>query len=223
MRTRHCLIVATGIEYRAATEVVHQLNAQERIILLKTGIGAIRFRDQWAPELRAGNVEKVIITGLCGALDARLRKGDVVVYDEVRSASGTLKLDDELAGQLERSVACSRGSGLSVERVVTRASEKEALRLAHGAIAVDMESYEVASFCVESGIPVGVMRVVSDEAHEDLPDFNRSLDEHGEMVRWKLAHRMLVRPTASLRLIAAYKSTMESFRSAVASVVRSLA
>jgi nucleoside phosphorylase len=222
MKTPLCLIVAADIEYKAAAEVLDRLDAQEQIVLLKTGIGAIRFRDRCAPALKAGNFKQVVVTGLCGALDAELRKGDAVVYDEVRSVKGSLKLDHDVADRLARSVECARGTGLSVERVVTRASEKEELRLAHGAIAVDMETYEVASFCMESGIAVGVMRVVSDEAHEDLPDFNGSLDERGEMVGWKLAQRMLVRPRASMRLIAGYKSTMESFRSALESVVRSL-
>jgi nucleoside phosphorylase len=219
MKARLCLMVAADIEYKAAADVLHKLQAQDHVILLKTGIGAIRLPDRVGVALKDGSFDHVLIAGLCGALDSKLRRGDVVVYDESRSTGASLKLDVTIADRLARVVECTRGPGLSVERVVTLATEKRDLQLAYGAIVVDMETYKIASFCVEHGIAVGVVRVVSDEAHEDLPDFNRALDEHGEMVGWKVAHQMLARPAASLKLVSGFRSTMESFKGAVERVV----
>ena len=121
---RLCVIVAADIEYKAAANVLHKLGAEDRVELLKTGIGARRFREQVAPGLSPDI--PLVITGLCGGLDANLRRGDVVVYDGVRDGNGEVldlrsRFTDELAGKF----ASTRGVGVSVESVITRAVEKQ--------------------------------------------------------------------------------------------------
>jgi nucleoside phosphorylase len=219
MKARLCLIVAADIEYKAATDVLHKHPDSDGIILLKAGIGALKFGKH---ELQSRGLERVIIAGICGALDAGLRKGDVIVYEQIRSVKGTISLDASLTNQLSDLLACRRGVGVTVEKVVSRASEKAALLKKHDAIAVDMETYPLAALCTQLGIPVAVMRVVSDEAHEDLPDFNRSLNEHGEIVAWKLPHTMLARPRASLRMISSFKTTIVALKGALEIVLSGL-
>lgn len=120
-------------------------------------------------------VDGIISTGFCGALDAGLRVGDIVVG---------------------RSDTCPGGAGiLSMDRVVVTAEEKRALREKTGAAAVEMESAAVARKAAEWGVPFRCIRAVSDAAAEDLPlDLNLYRDAEGRFSRMRIALAGLQRP-----------------------------
>ncbi|MEP7274200.1 MAG: hypothetical protein ABI882_22085, partial [Acidobacteriota bacterium] len=181
MKGRLCLVVAAEVEYRAAANVLKRL-PQHDVVLIKSGIGAVGFESVFADRLASADIGRVIMTGLCGALSEDLRKGDIVLYDRCRNLTDEIELDRELSAKLASTFTPVRGTGLTVTRVVAEASEKKRLRAEYGALAVDMETFIVASACKEQGVPVAALRVVSDEADEDLPDFNRALSDHGEMI-----------------------------------------
>ena len=110
------------------------------------------------------DVEGVISTGFCGALDPALCIGDIVI-------SG----DPPVTGH-----SFVQGLIHSSDHVAVTAREKKALRLATGAVAVEMEAAAVAAKATEWGVPFRCVRVVSDVAAEDLPlDFNRFRDLQG--------------------------------------------
>ena len=74
------------------------------------------------------DVDGMISTGLCGALDPALRLGDVVV-------SGNAHIDSR--------AQFARGAVHSIDHVAVTAAEKRTLRNQTGAVAVDMESAAV--------------------------------------------------------------------------------
>lgn len=126
------------------------------------------------------NVDGMISTGLCGALDPALRVGDVVV-----SADAPFKT----AGR------CVRGAVHSLDRVAITAAEKRTLRSQTGAFAVDMESAAIRAQAEEWSVPFLCIRAVSDRAGDTLPlDFNRYRDTRGDFSRWGIAAAALARP-----------------------------
>ncbi|HEY4362383.1 MAG TPA: hypothetical protein VGN17_15515 [Bryobacteraceae bacterium] len=125
------------------------------------------------------NVDGIISTGFCGALDPALRVGDIVVAGEgVRSGVGF-----------------TRGEVLSADRVAVTAAEKRALRERTGAAAVEMEAAAVEAKANEWGVPYRCVKVVSDVAAEDMPlDFNLYRDEAGRFSLGRIALAAVMHP-----------------------------
>jgi nucleoside phosphorylase len=124
-------------------------------------------------------VNGFISTGFCGALDPALSIGDIVVTGEPPATgrpfvSGTIHSSD---------------------RVAVTAKEKEELRKASGAVAVEMELAAVAQKAAEWGVPLRCVRVVSDLAKEDLPlDFNRFRDSAGRFALGRIGLHAVIHP-----------------------------
>ena len=53
--------------------------------------------------------------------------------------------------------------------IVSRAEAKRELYHRTGAVAVDLESAEVARLCADAGVPLAVIRAIGDPAERDLP------------------------------------------------------
>lgn len=127
-----------------------------------------------------GNVDGIISTGLCGALDPALRVGDIVVAGE---------------GSLVSSARFMRGAVHTVDRVIGTAGEKRTLREGTGAIAVDMEAAAVEAEAAERRVPFLCVRAVSDAAGDTLPlDFNRYRDARGDFSRSRIALAAVAHP-----------------------------
>ncbi len=125
------------------------------------------------------NVDGIVSTGFCGALDPTLRIGDIVV------STGLVKSPRPFV----------RGEILSVDRVAISAVEKQALRERTGAVAVEMEAEAVEAKAREWGVPFRCVKVVSDLAVEDLPlDFNLYRDAEGRFSRGRIALAAMARP-----------------------------
>ena len=125
------------------------------------------------------DVEGIVSTGFCGALDPTLRIGDIVVStSEVSSPRPFV-----------------RGEILSVDRVAVTAAEKRALREQTGAAAVEMEARVVEAKAREWGVPFRCVKAVSDLAAEDMPlDFNLYRDSEGRFSRGRIALAAMARP-----------------------------
>jgi adenosylhomocysteine nucleosidase len=119
------------------------------------------------------NVDGIISTGLCGALDPALRVGDIVVAGD---------------GRLKSPARFVRGAMHTAERVIGTAQEKRALGQETGALAVDMEASAVEAEAAERKVPFLSIRAVSDTAGDSLPlDFNRYRNARGDFSRSRIA------------------------------------
>jgi adenosylhomocysteine nucleosidase len=126
------------------------------------------------------DVDGMISTGLCGALDPALRLGDVVV-------SGDAGIDAR--------APFVRGPIHTIDHVAVTAAEKRTLRNQTGAIAVDMESAAVEGKAAEWNVPYLCIRAVSDRAGDTLPlDFNRYRNARGDFSRTRIALAAITRP-----------------------------
>jgi len=165
------------------------------ITLVATGMGPANARRAVETLLAREPCERVIVTGLCGALDPGLRIGDLVWPDEV--------LDADTGGTARRPIPHAHGGRLvSVTRVVASPAAKAELFARHAAAAVDMETTAVAAVCEAHGIPWLCVRAVSDTADQALPDDIEALvDEHGRLRPWQ-AVRQLARSPGTLAALA---------------------
>lgn len=133
------------------------------VAVLVTGIGrANSERVVW--ELFQRHLPRRVFTcGFAGGLDPKLQIGDVIFSTP----------DAGLAEALSRSGARA-AMFACVDRIATTVSEKQKLRAATQADAVEMESEVIHAVCRARQIPCATVRVISDAAHEDLPlDFNQ--------------------------------------------------
>ena len=152
----------------------------DRFLLVANGPGP-RLVDQ-ALENKI-EVNGIVSTGFCGALDPALRVGDVLVDGAPAAVlSGGVRVVPDAAF-------------LSIDRVAVTALEKRAWREKTGAAAIEMESAAVAAKAAAWGVPFFSIRAVSDQASEDLPlDFNRYRDAAGRFSRTRIAWAAMARP-----------------------------
>ena len=126
------------------------------------------------------DVNGVINTGFCGALDPSLRVGDVVVWGDAPPVSRARFVVGEIS---------------SSDRVIVTAQEKVRLREKTGAIAAEMEAGAVKRIAGQWQVPFYCVRAVSDTANEDMPlDFNLYRDSAGRFSLPKIALAAVSRP-----------------------------
>ncbi|HEY1637763.1 MAG TPA: hypothetical protein VGF62_04505 [Rhizomicrobium sp.] len=125
------------------------------------------------------DVEGIVSTGFCGALDPSLRVGDIVVS----------------RGAVRSPLPFVEGEVVTLDRVTITAAEKRALREKTGAAAVEMEADAVQAKAREWGVEFRCVKVVSDAAQEDMPlDFNRYRDADGRFSRGRIAMAAMAHP-----------------------------
>lgn len=127
--------------------------------------------------------EAILSIGLGGALDPALKVGDVVVATEVLRPRRRWEADaawrERLMASLPKAVA---GAVYGSDDMVLHALDKAKLRARGGPALVDMESHVAARVAAGRGLPLAVVRVVSDTAGVSLPPAVREgLKEDGGM------------------------------------------
>lgn len=152
----------------------------DKFVLLANGPGR-RLVSEVLAEKR--NVDGIVSTGFCGALDPTLKIGDIVVSGEpVRSRR-----------------AFVQGGVLTADRVAVTVAEKRDLRARTGAVAVEMEASAVEAKAREWGVPYRCVKVVSDVAAEDMPlDFNLYRDAAGRFSLGRIAMAAMLHPFTAM-------------------------
>jgi adenosylhomocysteine nucleosidase len=118
--------------------------------------------------------------------------------DEVIDPEGGRQRIDQPAA-LAAGVRHANGRLLTVDELVLRSSQKEELRRAHEADLVDMETSAVAALCGEKLVRFLSVRVISDDAHTDLPREVEALLRHGGSYRVGAAMRAVWQRPSSLK------------------------
>jgi adenosylhomocysteine nucleosidase len=161
---------------------------ERRWVLVADGAGSALARH--AAETALGHVAPLVVvsTGLCGALRAGLRVGDIVCAGEIVRADGT-------AAACAMAEAAAPVRLLTLDRVIVTVGEKRRLAASSGAGVVEMEAAGVAEAARAAGVEFYCLRVVSDTADEGLPlDFNSYRDRAGRFSRGRVAAACLGRP-----------------------------
>nr|WP_237703093.1 MULTISPECIES: 4-hydroxy-3-methylbut-2-enyl diphosphate reductase [Protofrankia] len=165
-RRRPRLVVAAPLRLEAWAAARSGLPAGT--ILVRTGMGP-EHASRSTRIIREARADAVALVGLGGGLGPGVKPGDVVVADEVRTADGSVSARclsaPLLAGELRRAgLTVHVGPVVSVPRLAVGTARTELA--ATGAIAVDMESAQVAPGA--NGVPLAIIRVVVDTAEQPL-------------------------------------------------------
>ena len=139
-----------------------------RVALVESGLGGSRARRATAALLDAHSPRWIVSTGFCGALVPDLKTGQIIVANEIVNPAGEV-LSIDVGMESDESRGLRVGRTLTVDRMVRTVAEKQKLSETSGAIAVDMETYEIARLCRERKTRFLAVRAVSDDLSADLP------------------------------------------------------
>jgi hypothetical protein len=154
-------VIITGMGTRNA-----EAKADAALGLAAPGAGASASA---SPPLGA-KPDAVLVIGLCGGLSESLREQQIVAYTECLSTGPNKApplqcspaLTDGIVRRLqEQGIAVDRVISITSPRIATTKADRLALAKS-GAAAVDMESYPIVSASTRAGVPVVILRVVSD-------------------------------------------------------------
>jgi adenosylhomocysteine nucleosidase len=119
-----------------------------------------------AEALLAGGADGLISFGIAGGLAPGLKPGTLVVATEVVAEDGRRYPAMDLTTSVTGAVRAPIAGAIAI---VAQTEAKQALYNRTGAVAVDLESAEVARLCADAGVPLAVIRAIGDPAERDLP------------------------------------------------------
>ncbi|HEY9825145.1 MAG TPA: phosphorylase [Stenomitos sp.] len=211
----HCIFVPQGAEFKA---VQRGLKGNPKVLVYPIPMGPMpveAYLQQWCqtslPKFDAP--PSVVLMGLCGGLISNLQVGDWVLYRNCIDARPLASVPPPSACSLACSKAVFKtvqerlGNSVTIvtaamcDRLVHRAADKQALALRCQAEAVDMEGYAFLAALQGTGIEVGMVRVVSDDAQHDIPDLSTAMTANGTLDPLALTACFVRSPLQAARLI----------------------
>ncbi len=194
------ILVPKGAEYQAVTKNFPQNHQNHNWQISPTPIGCSSVGKYLQSLEHPQQYHQVIVMGLCGSLNPQLKVGDIVVYGSCMYQSQSLKCSS-LSINTAKSLVKFTVQALTSDRLIYLAAEKQTLYKNTQVDVVDMEGYVVLEFFRKLNIPVGMIRVVSDDAGHDLPNLETAIDQNGNLKPLELAIAFTKQPLAALRLI----------------------
>ena len=139
-----------------------------RIAIVESGTGQSRATRATQALLDAHKPKWVISTGFAGSLRAEIKIGHILVADRVMGANGEeLSIDVGMTTDAARGLHVGRL--LTVDHMVRTIAEKQSLAEKTDSLAVDMESFAVATVCRQTKTRFMAVRAISDDLSADLP------------------------------------------------------
>ncbi len=172
------LITALSQEYAVVDSVVAPVC--ERLIAVQSGLGrAAGFLAAAELGRQDKRLSGLVSIGFCGALDADIATGSIVLPNRIITADNECFDTDAawvsaVAGKMtEFPLVTDRTIYCATETIETQAG-KRATHSRCGACAVDMESAGIAHAATRFDIPFIAVRIVLDEAADTLPEATRN-------------------------------------------------
>ncbi len=209
------LLVPQGAEYAAVCRGLKPLEnfaiALPQVVSIPMGREAVAARLANL-ELAPGGC---LVMGLGGSLSPALGVGAGVIGQRcltvvegrvVEDGSGEgerlLQPSPELIDWMQDRLgqAAVLGTVVTSDRILTTAAAKATLHRLTQADVVDMESS--AAIAALAPHPVAILRVISDDYDQTLPDITAALGANGDLKPWPLAKSFIQQPRAAAHLIA---------------------
>ena len=199
------ILVPQGAEYQA----IKRGKPKSSVLAIPIGgVGLKEFLDAWvsSPTFTNNIPKQVLLMGLGGSLSPRYRQGDGLIFSECireRNYQDVKKFDESLTtillDKLQNKISLVRG--LSCDRLLINATEKQSLGQEYQVDGVEMEGFTVLEILQPLGVKVAMIRVISDDCTQDLPDLREAITPNGSLNPWQLIIKMLQSPVAAFGLI----------------------
>ncbi len=171
-----------------------------RLGLFCCGVGPEKARRGMQSLSSVFPAERVFHLGVCGSLTHSLKPETPMVARAVISSYAAdqqaIELDPPGAEELENiaaEISPQLGLLLTHHKPVLSVEERMSLNSRYGADCVDMEAWEVASYCRASGLPLTIVKAVSDTADtKAMIEFFR-YSRRAANASCRLAHGLILR------------------------------
>lgn len=190
------ILVCHGAEFQAVNKGVRSNSIKPKIIGLPIGINPV---NEQLKHIK--NQEKfVLLIGLGGSLFRQYKVGDVVIYDSSSYVNNQQKIeikycDRTLNNWLKDTLNVPIVKGITTDKLINSATEK--VNLSSWGDVVDMESFAVMSHFNS----VSVVRVISDNYDDNLPDLNSAITKEGTLDNFKISRAFIQEPLKAITLI----------------------
>jgi len=143
----------------------------QRVSVVETGIEQVASATAAVAAMGFHKPRWLICAGFASALRPEMKRGHVLMANEVTDASGsriplTLHLD---ARSLENNPALHVGRLLTVDHLVRTPDERRELAVTHDAHACDLESWGAAEACRQGNVRFLTVRVMTETVEDQLP------------------------------------------------------
>lgn len=160
--------------------------------VIVSGIGKANARQALLKSIAGESPRLVLTCGYAGGLNPRFKRGDVLF-----AADANCTFAEALT-----KLGAAAGKFLCADKIITTTAEKQVQWQATDADAVEMESGVIRELCHQRGIPSATVRVISDDAGQNLPmDFNQIAGSDGNMSYFKLTGALLKSPSLIPKLM----------------------
>ncbi len=205
------ILVPQGPELRSIRSGLGQ-NSSRSPKLLSLPIGpksVTQYLEQWQQKQHFATEKpsSLLVMGLCGSLSDKYQPGDVVIYSDCLAFNGSeliqQKCDNILTTKLQNCLQAKASpiKALTSDRIIYKAEEKQQLKKDTGAEVVDMEGFAVLNFFSGEATAVAMVRVISDDCNNDIPNLTSALTPSGNLQSLPLAIAMFRQPLASFQMI----------------------
>jgi len=195
------IVVPQGAEYQAVCRGISKTGI-DRLEIIAIPIGT-KFVDRVMADYedKLQNSAGVLIMGLGGSLSGAYAAGDSVIVHACKNTNSIVALDPRLTKEIQQKLNITSVTGLTSNLVITQASEKLALAKTYDTSVVEMEGFTYATKLQQRGIPVAMLRVISDDVRHNIPDLNQAIDPQGNLKTLPMAIALLKQPIAAINLI----------------------
>lgn len=205
------IFVPQGAEYQAIVRGLKYYANSPQILPIPVGIAPITsYLQNWWQKHDQDRLsfKAVLLMGLGGSLSAELGLGQATLIQsclkgendqEITIRNSDPQLNAWIQQRLENKVPVFQC--FTSDRVITKATEKQEFGKRFNCQVVDMEGWAVLDFFIEKQIPVSLLRVISDDVNQSLPDLSNTYDPDGNLKAIALTTALLQKPIAGLKLI----------------------
>ncbi len=192
------VLVCAGAEYKAVRNGLKLTSFSPEVITLPMGFKPV----QRLLKQRKLTQNKAVLIGLGGSLSSKYQVGDAVVYQNCSyfDSQNNLKtnfFNSQFVNNLARKLNLPLVKGLTNNILVNSSDLKSSLNQKTGCEVVDMESFAVMSYFSE----LVVIRIISDNYNDELPDLNTAINSQGKLDNFKMAIAFTKQPLSAIKLI----------------------
>ncbi len=161
------------VTMHCASQVEHAGNLDsQRVAVVESGFGQLATATAALEAIRLHHPRWLICAGFASALGLELKRGHVLMANEVTDAAGErIPIDLHLdARSLQNNPALHVGRLLTIDHLVRASADRRQLALTHDARACDLETWGVAEACRQAKVRFLSVRIMTETVDDELPE-----------------------------------------------------